>query len=256
MSYLADLLDATRRRVDETRTKLTDEALEQAVAGVDPPRGFRAALEGDGVAVIAEIKRATPRTGPLNLDLDAGATAEAYRAGGAAALSVLTEPEHFKGSLEDLTAARRAGLPVLRKDFILDPLQVYESRAAGADSVLLIVRIVGDELTDLYRLCTSLGMDALVEVHDEDDLERALALRPDLIGVNHRDLEMFEVDPERTKKLAPRVPEGIVLVALSGVSSRADVLDLQDAGAAAVLVGETLVTASNPAARLSELLGR
>jgi indole-3-glycerol phosphate synthase len=208
------------------------------------------------VSVIAEIKRATPRAGALDLDLDAGRLAAAYADGGAVAISVLTEPDHFKGSIEDLQAARTAGLPVLRKDFVIDDLQVLESRAAGADAVLIIVRILGDELAGLVAATQSLGMDALVEVHDEAELERALEAGATLVGVNHRDLETFEVDPDRTAKLAPLLPEGTTLVGLSGVSTRAEVEALGRAGAAAVLVGESLVTAPDPAAKLRALTGR
>jgi indole-3-glycerol phosphate synthase len=256
VSYLTDILASTRARVDGARTTLSEVALEQRIASVEPPRGFASALGGTAVSVIAEIKRATPRAGPLDLDLDAARLASAYAEGGAAAISVLTEPDHFKGSLEDLHAARSAGLPVLRKDFIVDELQVSESRAEGADAVLVIVRILGDELGRLVASVQALGMDALVEVHDEAELDRALDAGATLIGVNHRDLETFEVDPERTAKLAPLLPDGVTLVALSGVSTRADVEALGRAGAAAVLVGESLVSAPDPAAKLRELTGR
>ncbi|MDQ3964779.1 MAG: indole-3-glycerol phosphate synthase TrpC [Actinomycetota bacterium] len=257
MSYLSDLLDATKRRIEETRGKVTEAALEERLASVEPPRGFRSALHrATRPAVIAEIKRRSPSKGALDEDLDAGALAEAYAAGGASAISVLTEPDRFGGSFEDLQLAKGAGLAVLRKDFILDPFQVLESRAEGADAILLIVRVLGDELSALLRGSATLGMDALVEVYDDSDLERALEAGADLIGINHRDLETFEVDPERTAKLRPRVPEGKLVVALSGVNERADVEQLATAGADAVLVGESLVTAADPAAKLRALLGR
>lgn len=255
MSYLDQLLASTRARVEATRGKIDEAALEQRIASVDAPRGFAAALSGEGISVVAEIKRATPRAGALDLDLDATRLAAAYASGGAAAISVLTEPDYFKGSIEDLQAARSAGLPVLRKDFPVDELQVLESRAAGADAVLIIVRILGPELGRLVAAVSALGMDALVEVHDEADLERALEAGATLVGVNHRDLETFDVDPERTAKLAPLLPAGTILVALSGVSRRAEVEELAAAGADAILVGESLVTASDPAAKLRELLG-
>jgi indole-3-glycerol phosphate synthase len=255
MSFLDDLLVSTRARVEETKGKLSEDALEQRVASSSPPSGFGRALQGDGLSVIAEIKRASPLKGPLNLDLDAAPLARAYAEGGAAAISVLTEPEGFKGSIEDMQAAKEAGLPVLRKDFILEPFQVLESRASGADAVLLIVRALGDDLVALASSCTALGMDALVEVHDENELDRALEVGATLIGVNHRDLTTFEVDPDRTRKLAPLVPDGVTLVALSGVSRREEMVELSDAGADAVLIGETLVTAADPVAKLRELLG-
>jgi indole-3-glycerol phosphate synthase len=255
MSLLDDLLASTRARVKETKAKLSEEALEQRVASSVPAMGFERALQGNGLSVIAEIKRATPLKGALDLDLDAAPLARSYADGGAAAISVLTEPEFFKGSIEDMQAAKQAGLPVLRKDFILEPFQVLESRASGADAILLIVRAVADELPKLASSCSALGMDALVEVHDEAELERAIDVGATLIGVNHRDLATFEVDPDRTRKLAPLVPDGVMLVALSGVSRREEMVELAEAGAGAVLIGEALVTAADPGARLRELLG-
>jgi indole-3-glycerol phosphate synthase len=262
MSFLSELLDSTRARVAEARSLVSDEVLEQRVASAEAPRGFHAALRGAGTSIIAEIKRATPSKGPLDLDLDARAAAAAYRDGGAVAISVLTEPERFKGSLEDLQGAREAGIPVLRKDFVVDPWQVYEARAWGADAVLLIVRLLppdfksnGDEFPTLLKTAASLGMDALVEVYDEADLKRAVDAGATLIGVNHRDLETFEVDPKRTEQLAALVPDGTTLVALSGVSTRAEVEELERVGADAVLVGESLVVADDPVAKLRELRG-
>jgi indole-3-glycerol phosphate synthase len=256
MSFLSELLDSTRSRVAEARTLVSDEVLEQRVAAAEAPRGFHAALQVPETAIVAEIKRATPSRGDLDLHLDARKLAAAYREGGAAAISVLTEPDRFKGSLDDLRAAGEAGLPVLRKDFVVDPWQVFEARAWGADAVILVVRINGDELETLVRTTASLGMDALVEVYDESDLARATDAGASLIGVNHRDLETFEVDPDRTEKLAGLVPPGATLVALSGVSTRAEVERLARAGADAVLVGESLVTSADPAAKLRELMGR
>lgn len=256
MSYLNEILASTRARVESMRPMMNEAALEQRIASVEPPRGFAAALRGSDVALIAEIKRATPRAGALHLDLDAARLAAAYAEGGAAAISVLTEPDHFRGSIEDLQAARGARLPVLRKDFVVDDLQVLESRAEGADAVLFIVRILGDELGLLVRACEAFGMDALVEVHDETEVERALDAGARLVGVNHRDLETFEVDADRTAKLAPLLPDDVTVVALSGVSDRSEVEALGRAGAAAVLVGESLVTAEDPAAKVRELTGR
>lgn len=255
MSFLDDLMTSSRARLDEVRGFVTDEVLEQRIAAQPPASGFRTALVGDDTAIIAEVKRATPSRGDLKLDLDVRKQTAAYRDGGAAAISILTEPDHFKGSLEDLQGAREAGLPVLRKDFIFDPWQLFEARAWGADAALLIVRICGDRLAELHGTCRSLGMDALVEVFDEADMEAAGAVGADLIGINHRDLETFEVDNERTAKLAPMAPDEAVVVALSGVSSRAEVETLASAGAQAVLVGESLVVADDPAAKLRELRG-
>ena len=256
MSYLEDLLVSTRARVTEARGKVTDEALEQRISAVAPARSLKDALSGPRTAVIAEIKRASPSKGALRDDLDAGSLARSYAEGGADAISVLTEPTGFKGSLDDMKVALGADLPVLRKDFIIDPFQVMESRAEGADAILLIVRTVGDEFSSLFQATRSLGMDALVEVFDETDLERALEVGAEIVGINHRDLETFEVDPDRTAKLAPRIPDGVIVVGLSGVETRADVERLEAAGAHAVLVGESLVTAADPIAKLRELKGR
>ena len=254
MSYLDDLLASTRDRVAEARSKVTEDVLEQRIAGAEPPRGFTRALAGPDVALVAEIKRASPSKGPLAPDLDAAKTATAFREGGAAAISVLTEPGSFLGSLEDMRAASTASLPVLRKDFIVDPWQVFESWAEGADAVLVIVKAAGDQTTELVRATEALGMDALVEVHDESELDLALAAGASLVGVNHRNLDTFEVDPERTAKLAGLMPQGITVVALSGVTTRAEVEELARAGAHAVLVGESLVTAPDPRAKVAELL--
>ncbi len=255
MNYLEPILASTRRRVDELRSWTRDDALEQRVASLPKPRGFTDVLDCPGTSIVAEIKRVSPAKGPLDEDLNAADLASAYDAGGAVALSIVTEPDHFKGSLEDLRAAASVGLPLLRKDFILDELQVLESRAWGSDAVLLIVRALGEELGALIAAVEALGMEALVEVHDEAELERALSAGATLVGVNHRNLETFEVDPERTLKLGPLLPEGCVLIALSGVSDRAGVEALEAAGAHGLLIGESLVTAADPAAKLRELRG-
>lgn len=257
MSHLERLLASTRARVEEARTKVPIDSLDALLAGVEQPRGFRAALHGDGISLVAEIKRATPSRGDLDLGLNATDLAATYARGGAAAISVLTEPDEFKGSLEDLDAARRAGLPTLRKDFIIDEYQVLESRAAGADALLLIVKALEDEqLSALIKAAEVLGLDALVEVYDAPELERALEAGATLVGINHRDLTTFQIDPDRTAQLAPSVPDDVVLVALSGVQSHTDVEYLRAAGADAVLVGESLVLADDPAAKIRELLGR
>lgn len=256
MSFLDDLVAGAHARAAAGKQTLTDDVLEQRLASAAPARSLEAALAGPGMSLIAEIKRASPLKGPLDLDLDAARLAKTYAEAGAGAISVLTEPDGFKGSLEDMEAALGAGVPVLRKDFLVDPWQVMESRAAGADAILLIVRVVGDALGPLLAAGRSLGMDVLVEVHHEHELDDALGAGATLIGVNHRDLTTFEVDPERTAKLAPGVPPECTIVALSGVSTRAEVEDLEAAGAAAVLIGESLVTSPDPAVKIRELLGR
>jgi indole-3-glycerol phosphate synthase len=256
MAFLNDLMDSTRERVAQARLKITDEVMEQRIASVPAARSLESALLSAPMTLIAEIKRATPSKGALDLELDPRKLADAYVSGGAAAISVLTEPSGFKGSLDDLQAATGAGVPVLRKDFIVDPWQISEARAWGADCVLLIVRCAGDALAELHSTARAFGMDALVEVANEAEVESALELGASMIGINHRDLETFEVDPQRTAKLAPIVGTQAVVVALSGVSERSEVEALAEAGARSVLVGESLVTAADPAAKIKELLGR
>lgn len=255
MSLLDAMLAATRARLERTRREIPAHVVEQRARAAPPVRGLARALAACTPAVIAEIKRASPAVGTIDATLDAGATAGAYARGGASAISVLTEPEFFLGDLADLGAARAAGLPVLRKDFILDPYQVAESRAWGADAVLVIARCVPD-LAPLLQEAAAWGMDALVEVYDERDIAAAVAAGATLIGINHRDLDSFEVDPGRTARLAPAAPADALVVALSGVSTRAEVEDLVRAGARAVLVGEALVRAPDPAAKVAELAGR
>jgi indole-3-glycerol phosphate synthase len=222
-----------------------------------PTRGFAAALRaGDRMAVIAEVKRRSPSKGPLAPQLDPAALARAYRAGGAVCLSVLTDSEHFGGSAEDLAAARDAvALPVLRKDFTVSANDVCDTRLMGADCVLLIVAALDDaELADFAALAADIGLDALVEVHDEEELERALTCTEGtLIGVNQRDLVTFEVDRARAVRMAAAIPAGVLRVAESGVTGADDARALADAGYHAVLVGEHLVTSADPAAAVEAL---
>ncbi len=225
-----------------------------------PVRGFRAVLQADsahGLAVIAEVKRRSPSRGDLNADLDPARVATAYQGGGASCLSVLTDAEFFGAQPDDLERARQATtLPVLRKDFTVDARDVADARLLGADAVLLIAAALDDaELADLAALAAEIGLDALVEVHDEAELDRALAMGADLIGVNQRDLVTFDVDTDRAVRLAPRMPPGTVAVAESGVRGPADGARLAQAGYQAVLVGEALVTSGDPAAAVAALRG-
>lgn len=226
-----------------------------AARAAPPPRDMRAAVRRDTVALIAEIKRASPSRGVLSADFDPVALATTYAAHGATAISVLTDERFFGGDLTHLTAVRAAvSVPVLRKDFVLDPYQVYEARAAGADAVLLIVAALDDaRLANLHALIVELGMAALVEVHDEAELARALTLGASLIGVNNRDLRTFTVALATTERLARLVPPDVALVAESGIFSADDVRRMGAVGAHAVLVGEALVTAPDVAARVREL---
>lgn len=260
--------DVLRRILERKAEEIAGAAAREPLAGIaqraaaaEAPRGFRAALarriDAGTPAVIAEIKKASPSRGVLRADFDAAALARAYADGGAAALSVLTDRDFFQGHPEDLAAARAAGgLPVLRKDFVLDPYQVYETRAMGADCVLLIVAALGDAaLRELRDLSAHLGMDVLVEIHDADELERALAIAPDLVGVNNRDLRTFETSTETTRALRARIPDDVLLVTESGIHTADDIAAMRAAGVHAFLVGEALMTAPEPGARLAELLG-
>jgi indole-3-glycerol phosphate synthase len=219
------------------------------------PRDFVAALRAPGVSLIAEVKRASP--GLLRPDADVVALAREYETHGAAAISVLTDERFFQGSLDHLRDVRRnVKLPVLRKDFILDRYQVYQGRAAGADAVLLIVAALSDDgLAALYHAIRELDMAALIEVHNEAELERALQINPRIVGVNNRNLRTFEVDLETTARLRPLIPAGVVLVAESGVRTGADVARLSAVGVDAVLVGEALVRATDVGRKIQELVG-
>ena len=234
-----------------------DELIERARA--EPaPRGFRAALVAaadDELAVIAEVKRRSPSKGDLAAGLDPAEVATAYARGGAACLSVLTDEQWFGGSADDLGAARAAvEIPVLRKDFTVDPRDVARARLMGADAILLIAAALDDhELADFHALAGELLLDALVEVHDEVELERAIGVGADLIGVNQRDLVTFDVDTDRAVRVAGAMPDGVVRVAESGIRGADDARRLAEAGFHAVLVGESVVTADDPARSVADL---
>jgi indole-3-glycerol phosphate synthase len=215
-------------------------------------------LRADGVSVIAEVKRSSPSKGALAPISDPASLAAKYEEAGASVISVLTEQRRFGGSLADLDAVRKAvSLPVLRKDFMIDEYQFFEARAHGADVVLLIVAALSkSQLKDFYDLSTELAMAVLVEVHTEDELERALEISPRIIGVNSRNLKTLEVDSAGFQRLLPRIPDSIIRVAESGISSRKEVEFAQEFGADAVLVGEALVRAGDPISALHDLMGR
>jgi len=255
-TYLDRILEE-HRATTAADTRALDDVLAEARAG-DPPRGFAAALRAASateLAVIAEVKRRSPSKGDLAPALDPAVTAGAYAAGGAACLSVLTDGQWFGGSAADLQAARSAvSIPVLRKDFTVGPLDVADARGMGADAVLLIVAALSDaELSDLHAMALDLGLDVLVEVHDEDELGRAVAVGATLIGVNQRDLVTFEVDTDRAVRVGAAMPDGVVRVAESGIRGADDAARLADAGFHAVLVGESVVTAGDPAASVTAL---
>jgi len=214
------------------------------------------ALSGDGIKLIAEVKKASPSRGVLCPDFNPVALAKAYAQGGAAAISVLTEVNHFQGSLEYLTAIRQeVSVPLLRKDFIFDEYQVYESAAYGADALLLIAAILSrEQLEELLALSHDLGLSCLVEVHNEKELEKVLKGDSEIIGINNRDLSTFTVDINTTRRLRPLIPEGRIVVSESGINNREDVVKMGEWGINAVLIGEALVTASNIPAKMEELM--
>jgi indole-3-glycerol phosphate synthase len=258
-TVLAKILEAKRREVEAARQRVPLAAIEAMAREAPPPRGFEKALRAKVAAgkpaIIAEIKRASPSRGLIRADFDPARIAASYEANGAACLSVLTDREFFGGSPEDLKAARAAcALPVLRKDFMVDPYQVHEARAWGADCILLIVGAVPDaELRALESRARDVGLDVLVECHDAAELARALSLRTPLVGVNNRDLRTFETHLETTLGLVAEVPAERILVTESGISEPSDVRRLRESGVGAYLVGSALMAAKDPGRELSRL---
>jgi len=256
MSFLSEIIERKRQRVE-------------AAKQFAPPREsfevrpnshrFRQALLRDGINIIAEFKRRSPSKGVINADADLNEIVKNYAAGGAAAISVLTEEDYFSGSLDDLRAVKRSvDLPVLRKDFIFDEYQVYESAAAGADAVLLIVAALDDnQLVSLRRLVEDeLGMDALIEVHTGAEMQRAIACGANVIGVNNRNLHTFEVSLDTSLSLAKDAPPGAVLISESGLNNSSDLGRLRDAGYRGFLIGESLMRSENPERALNDLMSR
>jgi indole-3-glycerol phosphate synthase len=258
MSVLDRIVEDTREELNRRREAVPLSHLEAALDERPDARPFSEALLLPGISVIAEHKRRSPSAGRIREGASIEDVVLAYERGGAAALSVLTEPFHFGGDLDDLRMARAATeLPVLRKDFIVDPYQLYESAAAGADAVLLIVAALDpDTLFELLREARALDLDALVEVHDERELEVALDVEADVLGINNRDLGDFSVDIERTYELLSDIPAGKTVVSESGFSTRDQLDDLERVGVDAVLLGETLMRAEDIEAACSELCGR
>ena len=256
MSVLDSIIEGVREDLARRRKPLSQihERMSQAPSALDA----YAALLGEQMKVIAEVKRSSPSKGALSAIADPASLAEQYQDAGASVISVLTEERRFKGSLADLAAVRaRVTIPILRKDFMVDEYQFFEARAYGADVVLLIVAALSkSQLRDFYDVATELGMASLIEVHTADELERALEISPQIVGINSRNLKTLEVNQEAFADLIPRIPPSLIRVAESGIASRADVEFAQNAGANVILVGEALVTSVDPKLAMRKLLGQ
>lgn len=260
MDKLTEICATKREEVADRKALATIEDLDRAALDATPPRGFRKALEAkaaSGIGLIAEIKKASPSKGLIRADFRPAEHALAYEHGGAACLSVLTDAPYFQGHEDYLMDARAAcTLPVLRKDFMVDPWQVAEARAIGADAILIIVAALDDvTMAEIEAAALERGMDVLVEVHDEAEMDRAARLTSRLIGVNNRDLKTFRTDLGTTERLAPLAPEGALLVGESGIESHADCLRLAKSGVRCVLVGESLMRQHDVEAATRKLLG-
>jgi len=256
---LDEIVAAKKQELAQTRVEMPLPELEACISQRAAPLDFAVALRGDDVGIIAEIKRASPSRGLLCPEFDPVGLARTYAAGGATAISVLTEANYFQGKLSYLAELRETpgleGIPLLRKDFLFDPYQVYESRAFGADAVLLIAAVLEDrKLESLIALAHGLRMQCLVEVHDRVELARVIRGSADMIGINNRDLRTFEVDITTTERLRPLVPPDRIVVSESGISRREDIERLQQWGVDAALIGEALVTAGDVAAKLREFV--
>jgi indole-3-glycerol phosphate synthase len=256
-TFLETVVERTEADVARRKRETPAAELEARLGPARRGHPFSEALIDEGISLIAEMKRASPSRGPIRPGASVAEIVRAYEAGGARAVSVLTEPAHFGGSIDDLAEARAAcDLPLLRKDFVIDEYQVLEARAAGADAVLLIVAALGaDRLGELMAAASDLDMDSLVEVHDEDEVEIAVETGAEVIGINNRDLHSLEVDLGTTFRLLADVPAGTVVVAESGITDHGHVEELENAGVDAILVGEALMRADDPERAIRELLG-
>lgn len=256
-TFLEQVVERTRADVDLRASEIPIEALLERIEAPGRSRPFSEALVREGISLIAEMKRASPSKGPIRPDATVTDIVQAYERAGASACSVLTEPAWFGGSLDDLVEARAAvDLPLLRKDFIVTRYQILEAKVAGADAVLLIVAALSPErLVELQQIAAGVGLDCLVEVHDDEEMDVAIEAGAEIIGVNNRNLHSLEVDPETALRLLPDAPAGTIVVAESGIRSREDVQRLEDAGVDAILVGETLMRSDDTEEAVRMLLG-
>jgi indole-3-glycerol phosphate synthase len=254
---LDEIVAHKRGEVARAKETVPLDELQERIERVSPPRDFRTALRLEGISLIAEVKRSSPSRGDMLPGIDAVELAALYEQCGARAVSVLTDEKFFKGNLDDLKNVRQnLKIPCLRKEFVIDEYQIYEARAAQADAILLIVRILSDEqLKDYQALAISLGMQTLVETHTAAEIERAMNMRAHIIGINNRDLDTLKVDINTTMELKRQVPGGYVLVSESGIHTRDQVKMLEDGGIDAILVGESLVTSGDIRGMIRELLG-
>ena len=255
---LKEIVRVKKDRVSDAKKSIPISSLKNMVDPKYKPLNFAGALMGNGIRLIAEIKRASPSKGLFDADIDAKDLASIYADNGAAAISVLTNEDHFRGSIDDLEVARSVtypkGIPLLRKEFIFDPYQIYEAKAFGADAILLIVAMLDkNQIMEFMDIASSLWLQCLVEIHKESELEIAIECNADIIGINNRDLHTFKTDLIVTEQLAPLVPTGKVVVSESGISTKDDVVRMHKAGAGAILVGESLVRSGDPALSLKEL---
>ncbi len=256
--FLEKVAALKKKEVQERKAFSSRGEMEKKIAGLSPLRNFGASLVKKApMALIAEIKKASPSAGVIREEIDLPGLAEKYQAGGASAISVLTETHFFQGEVGHLARVKdRVTLPILQKDFIIDPFQIYEGRIAGADAVLLIAALMSPEqLREWSRLTEDLGMTPLVEVHNEQDLDKVSGLSLPILGINNRDLQTLKVSLEVTCRLIEKIPPGVTVISESGIKDRQDVERLREAGARGILVGEILMRSADPAAKIRELLG-
>jgi len=253
---LDKIIETKKTEVEQLKRQTTVSTLEKTIAQLEPCRDFRQAISGDTCAIIAEVKCASPSRGRFIADFDPVRIAGVYEENGAAAISVLTDEKYFAGHKNYLTQIeQKVKLPLLRKDFIIDTIQIYETRAIGADAILLIVHILGKKLTEFILLSRELGLSPLVEVHTEEELELALAADAEIIGINNRNLDTFVTDIDTSRKLRAQIPADKIVVAESGIMTRADIESLMQANIGAFLIGEALITAPDIGKKLRAFKG-